>query len=257
MVFLEWSGHEVRRIKEVPMNKLDSVCGDGSLEWIDDDHVGVACEYGPSGQDYLVLSAVSGDVEREFPGLYFSWSPDHHTLAHVGWIIHFATPALQNNCVLFNDKTVYTPGCSSEVRATATAPKKIPARPADGGGAAKRDNRTPTPAESAHYENIHDVSPSLVWSPSGHNLAFVETIYDFDWGTDEKGEEIRQNGNYRWFLAFVSVDGPATGYRLAQQVDSPQIEWLDDSHVKLKSVTGEKRFERAFDLIADPPKPIP
>ena len=87
--------------------------------------------------------------------------------------------------------------------------------------------------------------------------SFVETIYDFDWGTDEKGEEIRQNGNYRWFLAFVSVDGPATGYRLAQQVDSPQIEWLDDSHVKLKSVTGEKRFERAFDLIADPPKPIP
>lgn len=257
IVFLEWSGPEVRRIKEVPMNKLGSVCGYGEIEWIDDDHVGVACEYGPSGEDYLVLNAVTGDVESEFPGLYFSWSPDHHTLAHVGWIIHFASPASQNNCLLFNDKTVYTPGCISEIRATEPARKKFPALAANGKGAAKGDNRTPPPPDSAHYENIHDVSPPLVWSPNGHNLAFVETIYDFDWGTDKKGEEIRQSGNYRRFLAFVSTAGPATGYRLVEEVDRPQIEWLDDSSVKLKSGTGEKRFERAFDLVADPPKRIP
>lgn len=89
----------------MPTPELGGVCGYGDVQWIDDAHIGVECEYNPSGGSYEVVDAVSGKVEKEFTGLYFSWSPDHQTLAHIGWIIHFASRASQNYCVLFNDKT--------------------------------------------------------------------------------------------------------------------------------------------------------
>ena len=232
VVFLDWSGKEIRRFREVPMKELAAdICGYGSVEWIDDDHVGVACEYNPSGEDYLVLNALSGKVEKEFPGLYFSWSPDHQTLAHVGWIIHFATPANQNYCLLFNDRPVYTPGCSNEVNAT---PKKVPARRAElKNGATRRGNRTAVHVEPAHFVNVHQIDPPLVWSPNGRNLAFVERIYDFDWGMDETGEETRETSNSRYFLAVVSTGHPAVGYRFSETVSMTQLEWLNDSRVKV------------------------
>jgi hypothetical protein len=236
VMILDLSGKEIRGFREVPMKKLGDICRQGSVGWVDDDRVGVECEYNPSGEDYVVLDAVSGKTESEFTGLYFSWSPDRRTLAHIGWIMHFATPANQNYCILFNDTPVYTPGCSNEVSAT---PKKASA----------------SRAGSNHYQNIHEISYPLVWSPDGRKLAFVEAIYDFDWGTDEKGEETRQTGNYRFFLAIVSAGHAAVGYQMSEPVGEPQLEWLNDSRVRVRS--GANAFERTFDLVANPPKRIP
>lgn len=254
IVFIDSSAKEIRRFREVPTQKLGGVCGYGHVEWIGDARIGVRCEYNPSGEDYLVLNAVSGKVEKEFTGLYFSWSPDYETLAHIGWIIHFATPASQNYCVLFNDKPVYTPGCSNEVRPT-TAQKK-PSQPLQSkrgvanGGSIPAAQKLPD-----HYENIHEISYPLVWSKDGRNLAFVEMIYDFDWGLDEKGEETREFGNQRSFLAIISTERVAVGYPLTGPVGNAEIEWLSDSRLRLRN--SDKSVDRVFDLVADPPKPIP
>ena len=199
----------------------------------------------------MVLNAVSGKVENEFTGLYFSWSPDHQTLAHVGWILHFAAPASQNFCVLFNDKPVYTPGCTNEARA---APKKS-APPARKDAGVKRGNSTAT--EPAHYQDIHQIYPPLLWSPNGRDLAFVESVYDFDWGMDDKGDETREIGNSRLFLAIISGDHPAVGYSLTPPLENPQWEWLDSSRIEVKGNSGGKPFERTFDLANNPPKEIP
>jgi hypothetical protein len=258
IVFLDWSGKEIRRFREVPMKELGSTCGYGKLEWIDNDHVGVTCEFNPSAEDYLVLHAVSGKVEKEFPGLHFSWSPDHQTLAHVGFVIHFAPPAVKNNCLLFNDTPVYTPGCSNEVKET----PKTPAPRANRKSEVKRaGNRTAARVEVHHYQNIHEISYPLLWSPNGRKLAFAETIYDFDWGMDDKGQETQETSNPRKFLAIVSTDRSAAGYSLNAQIGELQLEWLDDTHVKVREKpmgnTTAGRFERSYDLVTDPPEPIP
>jgi len=256
IVLLDFEGEEVRRFKEVPMKKLaNDICADGTVDWIDAGHVGVECDYNPSGGDYMVLNAVSGDVEKEFPGLYFSWSPDHQTLAYIGWTIHFATPASQNYCVHFNDRPVYTPGCSNKINATPKKARTVKDSSKD--GSTTRGKAGTARLDSNHYENIHEVSFPLVWSPGGRDLAFVETIYDFDWGMTESGEETRETGNYRYYLAIVSTEHPAIGYRLVDQVGMPQLEWLNDSRVKLAGSLQNKPFERTFDLQVDPPRPIP
>lgn len=239
LVFLDWSGKEVRRISEVMMKELGSSCGYGYAEWLDDDHIGVRCEYNPSLQDYVVLNADSGKVEQEYPGLLFSWSPDRRTLAQVGFIVHFAPPSSQNNCILFNGKPVYTPGCSNQLEPDIK----------------RTQGRRGTQEEPAHYKNIHEINSSLVWSPDGRTLAFYETIYDFDWGVDAKREETMDRKNYRYFVGLVSAGHPAVGYQLAEPADwTVRIKWLNNSQLHL---SGDKPIDRTFDLIANPPKPIP
>ena len=136
----------------------------------------------------FVLDAVSGKVLQRYTGLYFSWSPDHRILAHVGHIMHFATPAAQNYCLLFNDKPVYTRNCRSMID-----PVRKP-------GAA--------PNSRTRFPNIHTIECPLVWSPDGQKIAFLVNVYDFIWN----GEEARDIVNSRSFLAIVSLDGRAVGY---------------------------------------------
>jgi hypothetical protein len=121
----------------------------------------------------------------------------------------------------------------------------------------KSGRRTVAHPESYHYENIHQVDSSLVWSPGGRRLAFVDTIYDFDWGMSDNGEDTKASGNFRYFLAIVSRDRVAVGYRLPAQIDHPQIEWLDEARVKLTGTAGETPWERTFDPAVDPPIMIP
>lgn len=223
IVFLDWSGSEVRRFNEVPIRDFDT-CGYGSVEWIDSSRIGVACEFNPSLEFYMVLDAVSGKVLQTFAGLGFTWSPDRRTLAHVGQLIHFAV--LHDYCVLFNDTKVYPKGCP-EAKGV-----KSRSRP-----------------DSFTYHDQHTVESDLVWSPDGRKLAFMVDVYDLDWGNDG-GNETSEDRNHRAFLAIVSADRPAVGYRIAEQNNGPDLKWLDNSRIQLKS-------GMLFDLAANPPKPIP
>jgi hypothetical protein len=224
IVFVDWSGKEVRRFNEVPIRDLDT-CGYGTVEWIDNSRIGVACEFNPSLEFYMVLDAVSGKVLETFPGLYFSWSPDRRTLARVGGLIHFA--AVQDYCVLFNDTTVYPKGCPE------AKPAKSRSRP-----------------ETFTYRDHHTVESDLVWSPDGRRLAFIVDVYDFDWSGEGTDHETREDRNHRIFLAIVSAGRPAVGYRIKESITEPAFKWLDNSRIQLKS-------GGIFDLAANPPNPIP
>jgi hypothetical protein len=95
-----------------------------------------------------------------------------------------------------------------------------------------------------------------VWSSDGRELAFVEAVYDFTWGVDEECNETYDTGNRRYYLAIVSTDHTAIGYRLTGNVDQPRIAWLAGSRLKLSDARGNSG-ERVFDLSTNPPKPIP
>jgi hypothetical protein len=217
VVLLDWSGKQIRRFNEVPIEDLES-CGYGRIEWIDNSRIGVTCEFNPSLEFYVVLDAATGKVLQTFSGLYFSWSPDRRTLAHVGLLIHFA--ALHNYCVMFNETKVYPKGC-------------------------------PTKAANGHtFRDQHTVAPNLIWSPDGHKLAFVVDVYDFDWSGEGTDHEVREDRNHRPYLAIISADRPAVGYRITNSMTESKLKWLDNSRIELGSGA-------IFDLTANPPKPIP
>jgi len=228
IVFLDWSGRELRRFDTVT-TEYGGACGYGSIEWIDAARLGVECEYNPSAAIYAILDAGSGRVLRQYMGLYFSWSPDRRTLAYVGLITHFAKPPAQNYCLHFNEKAVYTPSCTSQIEPLRKGPR--------------------SPKAPDRYPNIHTIDYPLVWSPDGSKIAFVESVYDFIWNEPSKGED--DFANSRLYLAIVPLSGRAVGYKLTGSAGSaPQLTWLDGARIELKS-------HRTFDLAADPPRPIP
>jgi hypothetical protein len=232
LVFLDWSGRELRRIDKVPTDELGGTCGYGEIEWIDSTRLGIACEYNPSLEDYVVLDAVSGKMLQEYTGLYFSWSPDHRSLAHVGPLIHFAV--LHNYCVLFNDTEVYPKGCPD------AQVVKNRSRP-----------------DTFTYRDQHTVDPDLVWSPDSHKLAFIVDVYDFDLSGEGTDHEAREARNHRAFLAIISADRPAVGYRITHSISEPKLKWLDNSRIELKTGVRQDESRVTFDLAANPPKPIP
>lgn len=236
IVFLDWSGREVRRFDRVPTDEQGGYCGYSEIDWIDPKRLGIACENNPSLEDYVILDAVSGRVLQRYMGLYFSWSPDRRVLAHIGPIVHFAPPSAQNYCLLLNDKPVYTLNCRSEVDSI-SKPRAAPNSP-------------------DRFPNIHTIEYPLVWSPDGRKIAFLVNVYDFLWNVSENGEETRGIDNSRIFLAIVSVDGRAVGYPVKELPYHPRINWLTDSRIELRSGTPGD-LGRSFDLTSNPPKPIP
>jgi hypothetical protein len=237
IVFLDWSGRELRRIDKVPTGELGGACGYGQIEWVDPTRLGITCEENPSLESYVVLDATSGKVLQRYMGLYFSWSPDRRVLAHVGPIMHFAPPPAQNYCLLFNNEPVYARNCRSVVdvvRKPGTA-RNSPAR----------------------FPNIHTIEYPLVWSPDGKKIAFLVSVYDFVSNTKDNDQESGDIVNSRGFLAIVSADGRPAGYPVEKFPGDPRLVWLTGSRIELRSATRGDVIRRTFDLAADPPKPIP
>uniref|UniRef100_Q028U1 Uncharacterized protein n=1 Tax=Solibacter usitatus (strain Ellin6076) TaxID=234267 RepID=Q028U1_SOLUE len=107
------------------------------------------------------------------------------------------------------------------------------------------------------YRDEHTVESDLVWSPDSRSLAFIVDVYDFEWGGEGTDHEVREDGNHRAFLAIISADRPAVGYRITHSIDEPKVKWLDNSRIEVKSAVRESESRDVFQLLANPPKPIP
>jgi Tol biopolymer transport system component len=224
LVVLEESGKELARFAALSMKQLGSSCTQADdIEWIDDNHIAMTCEYNPSLEDYLVVNARTGEVEKEYPGLWFTRSPDHKTVAYVGVIVHFAPPIAQNYCLLFNEKTIYTRHCSNQVDS-------------DGGGP---------------FRNIHTFTYPLVWSPDSRNIAFVEEVFDWDFDPAPNETGSGKSSNERHYLVIASASQPIRGYTLrpSDYSRTPSLAWISTSQIKLDG--------RIYDLAKDRPGVIP
>lgn len=71
LVVLDLSGNTIVRFSALPMKKLGSNCTPGGdLQWIDDHHIGINCAYNPSLEAHLVVNVQTGEIEKEYPGLW-------------------------------------------------------------------------------------------------------------------------------------------------------------------------------------------
>ena len=201
--------------------KLGVTCTPGEEQRLDDQHVGLSCEYEPLLSQYLVVDARTGSIEQRYTGLSFRWSPDHRTLARIDIARLIGTPAGSNSCLYLGPRAVYP--------------------------AAHPKNCQPHP--KGIYDGIHTFLSLPEWSPDSRKVAIVARIFDWEY-EDPFGRYWEGTlTNDRYNLVIVSLDRPTAGYPLKSPVSNPKIKWLGNSRLDLDGQT--------FDLDAQPPGQIP
>jgi hypothetical protein len=215
------AGQQVLRSANLDDAKLGPTCTTSDEQWLDDQHVGLSCEYEPLLSQYLVVDARTGSIDQRFTGLSFRWSPDHQTLARIDVARLIGTPAGSNSCLYLGSRAVYP----------VAHPKDCEPHPKD------------------IYDGIHTFLSAPEWSPDSRRVAVVVRIFDWEYedpfGKYWEGTLSRD----RYYLAIASVDQPAAGYPLKTPPALGKIAWLDSSRVTLDGQT--------FDLNTQPPSQIP
>ena len=221
LAIFDGAGKPILRSSSLDDPKLGTSCSPGQVQWLDDQYVGLPCVYEPLLSQYLVVNARSGSIEQRYTGIIFGWSPDRKTLARVDIARNFGTPQGTNSCLYLDSRAVYP----------AAHPKDCNPRPRD------------------IYDGIHTFLTKPVWSPDSRRVAIVSRIFDWEY-EDIFGRYWEGTlSNDRYFLVIASLDQPTGGYVLETPSLSPNLQWIDNSHVALDGQT--------FDLTAQPPRPIP
>ncbi|MBV8072404.1 MAG: hypothetical protein JO270_21050 [Acidobacteriaceae bacterium] len=200
-----------------------------TVEWIDAIRIGLICQMADlSLRNYLVLDAITGQLQGRYAGLWFMWSPDRKTLAHIGVVQRYGTPEGDNYCLLMNERTAYPDGCTFEGNlAASTSPKR---------------------RSRFAYSGVHTFYPDLAWSPDSSRLAFVEKTFDFEYNDPFNRYWDGTVTSLRAYLVIVPLNGAAQGYRLREVPSETNIHWNSDTEVQLE---GE-----AFSLTTNPPRPL-
>jgi hypothetical protein len=209
-----------------PQQRLGENCRPTGLAWLDEGRIAIHCEYDPHLDDYLIVDARTGAVEHEYAGVWFGWSPDGQTLAHFGVLQRYTAPDGDNCCLLFNDTTVYPPGCRF-----------------DG------ENRGPQQNHTRPLAAIRTFFPPLVWSPDSRKLAFVEKVYNWHYGDPYNRDLYGRASEVRYYLAIITEGQPAVGYTIPNPHGDTRVAWINDSVI----VAGGQQY----DLSSHPPVAIP
>lgn len=210
----------------------ESCIAGGELRWLNDERIAVTCKYDSMLNGYVVVNVKNASVEAQYTGLWFQPSPDGRTVAAVGVSQRYAAPEGSRCCLLFNNKPVYPVGCSFEGEESTSH------------GSKKSKNFL-----GDEYSGIHSFLSVPVWSPDGHTVAFVEKTFSFHYDDPYNRDFYGRVTGLQFYLALVSQDGSAVGYRLSGSSRQPKVKWLSDTQVE---VDGQK-----FDRQAQPPSQIP
>ena len=145
-----------------------------------------------------------------------AWSPNGQILASTKVPEQFVTPEGGNYKLLMNGKLVY--------------PAKVPH------------------GWFSAYKDQHTFLSPLVWSPNSQDVAFLEKVYDWEYYDPYNFYWEGRASKLRYYLAIVSADGRAFGYRLTQVPDDIELEWRGPEQLELDG--------RTLNLQTNPPQPI-
>lgn len=134
-----------------------------ALQWNGDNRLGVECHVNPSLSEYIETRLITRATVRDLLGFGFVPAPDHHAVAHVGWIVHFAPPFAQSYYLQLDDLTVYPlPAGLRPVR------QKWP-----------YDPLPVVQHDGAVYRGIHEFVSHLAWSPDSRRVGLIDCIFDW------------------------------------------------------------------------------
>lgn len=194
--------------------QVKPACAPGTLEWLDDRRVGFVCQTDPEVRNYVVFDIQTGTA-AQYRGSWFTWSPDHQTLADVKLGVMFGTPAGENSCLFLNATAVYPAGCDHQKES---------------------------------YSHIHTFVLPLLWSADGSKVAFVETIFDWEYLDPFLRYFDGEAGNVHHYLVIASA-GHTGGYPINSAASQQVPVWQSNSRLQLGDMT--------YELDSNPPSSIP
>ncbi|HET9401441.1 MAG TPA: hypothetical protein VFO34_10850 [Candidatus Acidoferrales bacterium] len=166
-------GHKIRSFSvHLRSGNSDELCSSIlSLAWVNEHIIATECHINPSLSEYVETDVRTGKSGRDLLGFDFKPAPDASTVAHVGWIIHFARPPEQSYYLQFDEKIVYP---------LPRGKKPFKQRHLDRGPLV-------VTKKGDTYTGIHEFAPGFSWSPDSKHLAFIDCT--FDWTSDDEASQ--------------------------------------------------------------------
>lgn len=209
------------RISSFQLKQCGSIL---SIAWAGDNAIAAVCHINPSLSEYIETDVSTGVTTRDLLGYDFTRSPSGTKVAHVGWIVDFATPYAQSNYLQIDHTTVYPlPSGSGPVeQKTLEQPPQIVYR------------------RGSTYSGIHEFMHGLAWSPDSGRIALVDCTYDWtpNHPTSLYGSDGRES-NRDCSLVAVSTGSlleviPLTDIGV-DSVRQSRLTWLDLHRVSLRA----------------------
>jgi len=187
-----------------------------SIAWARERAIGAECHLNPSLDEYVEIDVTTGRTMRDLLGYDFTPSPGGESVAHVGWIPHFAPPPSQSNYLELDDTVIY--------------PLPRGAKPFRPKGA------EPPPSvveeRGLTFAGIHEFQPGMQWAPDSHHIALVDCVYDWTANGPEAssaGEGVESNR--RCLVVVTSRSGEVVNSSaIATPEEEPgetKLNWLD------------------------------
>jgi hypothetical protein len=159
-----------------------------NIIWLSETVIAAECHLNPSLSEYVETDLGTQKTISDLLGYGFTPSPDRKYVAHVGPIVHFASPMDRSNYLHIDKTTVYP------------LPKR--ARPAE-------KDRDVVRQRGWTWIGVLEFFPRFSWSPDSERIAFIDCL--FDWiasGVDDGGGTfIGNETNRRCFVAVVARTG--------------------------------------------------
>jgi Tol biopolymer transport system component len=202
-----------------------------SVVWVGDGAVAAVCHINPSLTEFIETDVSTGRNTRDLSGLGFTPSPDGKSVAHVGWIIHFAPPFAQSYYLQVDHTTIYPlPAGTKPIEqiGLTEVPKVV-----------RKEGPT--------YKGIHEFW-DMYWSPDSKQIALIDCTYDWTPNTPESlsAADGKESGR-RWALAVVSTTGKFVTFPLIEtngrDLGEARISWKNPRELSL-DVKGNVRTFR-------------
>ncbi len=221
VVILDLDGN---RLQSFAVGKANERCMSiNRISWAGEDAIGAECHMNPSLSEYVETEIATGRVRRDLLGGNFTLSPDGKTVAHTGWIVHFAPPYAQSDYLQVEDTIIYP----------------LPAGTAPVKQAALEQPPAIVQKVGETYRGIHEFMPGLAWSPDSQRIALIDCTYDWTPDTPEalSAAQGKESGHV-CKLAIVSLDGRAQLFPLETGIREAQPVWTGRREI----ACGRRRF---------------
>ena len=232
VTILDLAGHRLRSFQPISRGTPsgEPCASILSTAWVGQNAISTECHINPSLSEYIEIDVTSGQTTRHLFGYDFMPSPDGKTVAHVGWIPHFAPPFRKSNYLQLDDTTVYP-------FPKGTAP------------AHQKEGFSEPPEvvgnEGLKYFGIHEFIPGMAWSPDSQHIALIDCTYD--WEAKDRDYGPGTESNRRCFVAVVAPSGRFQLVSLAgvslESLLRARLEWTNPDQLEFSANGVVKNIE--------------
>jgi hypothetical protein len=200
-----------------------------SIAWLNQFEIAAECHINPSLGEFIVSDIHAKRVTKDLFGFAFAPSPDGNSIAHVGWIPHFAPPFAKSEYLQIDDTLIYplSTGKSPVILKSLEGPSDV------------------VHNEGDNYIGIHECGSGFHWSADGRHIAFVDCV--FDWKATSPDGHVGDEVNRTCSLIAISRDGKFQSFPLGEMskgdLYQAKISWNGLHEITIGAGAVKKTFQ--------------